>query len=313
MARVIIVGNICHDLILGGIPDFPQWGTETIIPGYAYRSGGVVCNTGLAIAALDVKVSVISTISTDRAGTEILEEIERSGIDYSQLIRLDHADTALSVALTHSGTYERAFVTSLGSQQFLHPDAIETAFERLQVASSDYVLVGGYFLLPGIRNRLLPPILQALPCPVLLDTGWPFQGWDAEIQAEMAELLRSIDIFLPNEKELSSLAAEAISSLASKRRSSGAVIEKRGACGSTVHTRGTKKHVPALTVDITDTVGAGDYFNAGFIFGMTQGYSMEKCAAFGNATAALNASRSVGRSALASRAEVEHAVKGLLT
>lgn len=312
MARVIIIGNICHDLILGSILNFPAWGTEAIIPGYAYRSGGVVCNTGLALAALEVEVSVISTVSTDQAGKDIMEELTQNGIDCSQLIELDHVDTALSVALTHSETHERAFVTSLGSQEFLYPNMVETALNKLHVESGDYVLVGGYFLLPGIQNRLLPTILQGLPCPVLLDTGWPSQGWSQKVQGEMAELLGAVDILLPNEKELSSLSPETISCLASKRKGAGAIVEKCGANGSAVHVRGTKSHIPALTVDITDTVGAGDYFNAGFIFGMTQSYSMDQCAALGNATAALNASRSAERKDLASEAEVKHAAEQFL-
>jgi sugar/nucleoside kinase (ribokinase family) len=43
-----------------------------------------------------------------------------------------------------------------------------------------------------------------------------------------------------------------------------------------------------------DTIGAGDSFNAGFLFAYLQGESLEACAAFGNRTAALSTLRSGG-------------------
>jgi ribokinase len=53
--------------------------------------------------------------------------------------------------------------------------------------------------------------------------------------------------------------------------------------------------VPAFSTKVHDTVGAGDVFNAGFLFGLTKGWKLQKCMAFGNATASLYISRESGR------------------
>lgn len=60
-------------------------------------------------------------------------------------------------------------------------------------------------------------------------------------------------------------------------------IVKLGARGSIIR-KGTEEiRVEAVPVEkVVDTTGAGDYFAAGFLYGLTCGYSLEKCARIGS-------------------------------
>jgi len=60
-------------------------------------------------------------------------------------------------------------------------------------------------------------------------------------------------------------------------------IVKLGARGSLIRKGTEEVHVHAVTVDrVIDTTGAGDYFAAGFLYGLTCGYSLEKCGKIGS-------------------------------
>ena len=64
-------------------------------------------------------------------------------------------------------------------------------------------------------------------------------------------------------------------------------------------------HVPGFQVDVVDTTGAGDAFHGAFLYGLLQGWELERTAIFANAVAAINCTRLSGRAGLPSLSEVE--------
>jgi sugar/nucleoside kinase (ribokinase family) len=123
-----------------------------------------------------------------------------------------------------------------------------------------------------------------------LDTGWdPTGQWD------VAETLQWVDVFLPNEEEVSAMTGEKnLSRAASKLLAKGpsAIVIKRGPQGCTVATREGSIDIPAFKVKPIDTTGAGDAFDAAFIFGFLRGKTLTECARYGNAAGALKTLRS---------------------
>ena len=93
-----------------------------------------------------------------------------------------------------------------------------------------------------------------------------------------------VDIVFANEEEAKAFTGkkpeEALGVIAKK---CSIAIVKVGASGSYIR-KGTEEiKVSAIPVQkVVDTTGAGDYFASGFLYGLTCGYSLDKCAKIGS-------------------------------
>jgi sugar/nucleoside kinase (ribokinase family) len=117
--------------------------------------------------------------------------------------------------------------------------------------------------------------------------SWPAEIWDVIAQA---------DILFVNETEAQQLTQTKDSQAALSQlseRASCAVI-KLGANGAIGCWQGETVHAPAFPVQVLDTTGAGDSFDAGFIHGWLAGKSLSDCLTMGNACGALSAQHAGG-------------------
>jgi predicted TIM-barrel fold metal-dependent hydrolase len=113
------------------------------------------------------------------------------------------------------------------------------------------------------------------------------------------ELLDLVDILLPNEREACRIAKRATleEALAVLGPRVPCLAIKRGAHGCVVQTAGQRFEVPAVPVAAVDTIGAGDSFNAGFLFARLQGLAPEICGKAGTIAGALSTLRPGGTEA----------------
>lgn len=295
MRKAFVVGNISLDLVLGGIPEYPEWGTEALIPGYTMRPGGAASNAALCLARLGVPTFVVGTVGKDGLGEEIRLHFERFGIHTDFLFVIPEKQTGLSVGITNSRTKERSFLTDLGAQESLSCEHIESVIPALE--GEDFVLLCGYFLSPRLRTPKLSSVLQDIRqrkevC-LLFDTGWPTEGWREEIKREVRSLVPLFDYFLPNEKELEGLGGTEVALLPRK-----GTIVKKGEKGCEAHTPLGVIARATIAVEVQDTIGAGDYFNAGFIFALREGYPLSLSLQCANFVASLNIASSPKRDGL---------------
>ena len=142
--------------------------------------------------------------------------------------------------------------------------------------SARHIHVASYFLQTALQPGLVQLFRRAreLGLSTSLDTNYDpagqWQGFDA--------LLACTHVFLPNEKEACSLAGcetidQAADYLAEKVET---LALKLGAQGALGRRSGQKSQVATLPVSVVDTVGAGDSFDAGFIYAYLQGWPLEK-------------------------------------
>jgi sugar/nucleoside kinase (ribokinase family) len=117
------------------------------------------------------------------------------------------------------------------------------------------------------------------------------------------ELLPYVDLLLPNEGEACRITRketldEALEELG---RRVPCVAVKCGSRGSVVRLAGETLSVGGVPVKTVDTIGAGDSFNAGFLFGWLNGWPADECAYAGNVTGALSTLRVGGTEAFRDR------------
>ncbi|HMD22347.1 MAG TPA: PfkB family carbohydrate kinase, partial [Alloacidobacterium sp.] len=140
-----------------------------------------------------------------------------------------------------------------------------------------------YFLQTSLKIDVprLFALLKEAGLTISLDTNDdPYESWDSSI----TEVLSHTDVLLPNEQEACKLAhaTNLDDAIAWILQYVPLVVVKRGAVGAIACTRQNRIAASAVPMQVTDAVGAGDSFNAGFLHGYLRGWSIEQCLHYGN-------------------------------
>jgi sugar/nucleoside kinase (ribokinase family) len=263
-SEVLVVGEYFCDLIFAGLSDVPRPGAEFFAGGLTIRPGGCY-NMALALTRLGIDTSWAVDFGTDLFSGLVLEQSTRDRINPVAFNLLAHEVQRVSAAFTHGG--ERGFISY--SQTDVLPPPV------------------------GLLDRLEPQwLLQSFRfTPPWLDFLRAARARGIRVFADCAhgdftlstpgihEFLSLVDIFSPNEAEALSLTGrrevdEAIEDLLALAP---AVLVKCGSLGATGVARGRHFDVAAPLVEVVDTVGAGDAFNAGFLAGAIWESGFEEC------------------------------------
>ncbi|MGI0060496.1 MAG: carbohydrate kinase family protein, partial [Nitrosotalea sp.] len=117
---------------------------------------------------------------------------------------------------------------------------------------------------------------------------------EQDVKREMLlESLQYVDCYLPNEEEIKQVAQkESLDAALEEVINKGAelIVVKMGAKGCRIKSRTEDMIIPGFNIVPITTVGAGDTFNAGFVSQYVMGKSLEECARFANACAAVKVS-----------------------
>ncbi len=272
---ILVAGEINPDLILSGnvTPEFGQ--VEKLVDSAALTVGSSSAIFACGAARLGLKVAFIGVCGDDVFGHFMLDEMSKRGVDVSHVIVRAGGQTGLSVILNQPFDYaqgDRAILTHSGLIAELQESDIADSLLR----QSRHLHVASYFLQTKLQPDL-PKLFshaRSLGLTTSLDTNWdPSNEWRG-----FDELLSQVDIFLPNENEAKAITrkenvASACKQLASKSR---LVAVKRGADGALAQTQEVSISIPSIPVKVVDTVGAGDTFDAGFMFGYLNKWDLEK-------------------------------------
>ncbi len=155
---------------------------------------------------------------------------------------------------------------------------------------SDIVSFPAMFVSPLLDIGALSEIFEKIkssPGRILaVDMTKPKNG---ETLDDLKECLKYADYIFPNESESCMLTGKNDPYENAKLFADAGVkcvVIKRGAAGCLIYEGGRYIEVPACPdVKVTDTTGAGDSFAAGFLYGLSKGYTTEECGRFGNAVA----------------------------
>jgi ribokinase len=137
---------------------------------------------------------------------------------------------------------------------------------------------------------------------VSLDTNYdPAETWNGGL----AEALRRADVFLPNETELRAIAGVADIEAALERlaRRTPLVAAKLGAQGAIGRAGDETARAPSLPLDVVDTTGAGDSFDAGFVYGYLAGWDLVRTLRLGCVCGSLSTRAAGGTAAQATLEE----------
>jgi sugar/nucleoside kinase (ribokinase family) len=270
MSRISVIGNVNVDLLVWPVTELPPPGADSLVESIQVRAAGSAGNTALTLARLGHLPHLVGCVGGDHFGQFILQELAAAGIDGGVAVVPDQP-TGISIAFEAPGR-DRSFLTAPGSLKVFRASMVPS-----EVLKQDFVLFCGYFSLPAFRGeptlRLLKRV-RAAGGSTFFDCDWDPAGWSRESRQEIAEILPLIDVFLPSEEEAQGLtgiddpvaAAQALQQISGRR-----VVAKLGANGCAAFGPGEDYRVPAPSVRVSDTTGAGDAFNGGLLYAISCG------------------------------------------
>lgn len=280
---VLVLGEMNADLILGdgATPVFGQ--TEKLVDDATLTIGGSGGIFACGAARLGLSVGFCGVVGDDIFGRFMLESLQSRGVDTTGVIVDSQTKTGLSVILNDAG--DRAILTHLGTINGLTVDRVD----RSLLEGARHVHVTSYFLQHALQPGLSALLAKAKAAGVTvsMDTNWdPDEAWNHGL----AQCLTSTDIFLPNANEALAIAAQETLQSAEKRLAEivSTVVVKLGADGARYRCGNTMHADPGFAVDVVDTTGAGDSFDAGFVYGYLHAWSPADSLALACACGALS-------------------------
>lgn len=283
---VLSLGRIYCDLVFRGLDGMPQLGRELFAREFAMTPGGGALITAAHLAARGRPSALLARFGTDSLSAALAGEIEALGLDLQFLDRHETAGPQLTVVMVNDN--DRAFLSRRAGH------ARPASFERaLAWPEAGHLHIAEYATLHEMRDAISAAKANGLT--VSLDPSWD----DELIRDPMFfERTAGTDIFMPNMEEAHALtgAGDPEAALAVLARHFPVVALKCGADGALLAMDGTITARPSPKVDVVDTTGAGDAFNAGFLDAWLDGAGPDQCltAAIGAGSRSVQASGGTG-------------------
>ena len=273
---LLVAGELNPDLILSDPNLEPRFGQhEILVESVDLTIGSSSAIFACGAARLGLRVGFVGVCGDDLFGRFMLDAMRARGVDVAQIRLGPDERTGISVILNRG--HDRAILTFLGAMGALRTEAITADLLR----AARHLHVSSYFLQTGLQPGLqdLFARAQGMGLTTSLDTNWdPANAWRG-----VSDVLGHTTVFLPNAAEACAIAgtadAGAAASLLAGR--AGIVAVKLGTEGAVGVQGGRIIRVPAIPLQPIDTVGAGDSFNAGFVYAFLQGWDLEKCLRLG--------------------------------
>lgn len=288
--EVAIVGELNLDLILDGLPrDLPEE-RELLASDFTMTLGSSSAIMAHNLALLGTRVSFSSRIGADPLGKLCCQWLQEAGVDITQ-IRCVNSGSNTGVTLILPLAVTRRIITYPGAMSEMGIDDLDMEY----LATAKHFHLSSYFLHRALIPHI-PDLFAAMKRKGLttsLDTNDdPQDGWDSGLKSVFQEL----DILFCNEREILKIAGVQDVEDAAKRVAAAVplLLVKRGPRGASLYANAERIDAPAISVPVQDTVGAGDTFDAGFLYQWLRDAPLEQCVAFGNVAAALSTTRAGG-------------------
>jgi sugar/nucleoside kinase (ribokinase family) len=267
---ILVAGEINPDLILSGEvePEFGQ--VEKLVDSATLTIGSSSAIFACGAARLGLHVAFVGVCGNDTFGRYMLTEMAARGVDTSAVIIRPSGQTGLSVILDRK--VDRAILTHPGLIPALTAGDVTDSLLK----KSRHLHVASYFLQTALQPGLPDLFRRArtLDLTTSLDTNWDPSGQWSGFDA----LLQQVDVFLPNANEALAISKTENIESAGQQLSElcKLVAIKLGADGAIAHLGGETARVSVFPVEVVDTVGAGDSFDAGFLYGWLNSWNLRK-------------------------------------
>lgn len=252
---VLSLGRIYCDMVFSGLDGMPQLGRELFARDFAMTPGGGALITAAHLAATGRTAALLARFGTDTLSAALAGQIKALGLDLQFLDRHESAGPQITVVMAND--HDRAFLSRRAGQA--RPASFECALAWPEAA---HLHIAEYATLHEMHDAVSAAKARGLT--VSLDPSW-----DDDLIRDPLFFQRcsGVDIFMPNLEEAHALTGISAprATLAVLARHFPVVALKCGSDGGMVAIGDRVTEMPSPRVDVVDTTGAGDAFNAGFL------------------------------------------------
>ena len=273
---VVCVGILVADILITPIDRIPEPGQLASADKIFLSGGGHAHNTSVGLGRLGAKVGVVGKIGDDPFGRFLVQDLKKERVDTSQIkVSTEYETSKTIIILTHGK--DRRFIYAAGANADFGAEDIDYEY----VKQAKVLYVGGYGVLPRLDEDSLVRILRFAKenhITTVLDVVIPHT--ESHWIDECREALKYTDFFLPNNDEAKIITGETEPEAQAQRllehNPALTVIITLGGNGSLLRTKDKIVRASSYEIEVVDGTGGGDAFSAGLIFGLTNGWNLDK-------------------------------------
>lgn len=291
---VLAVGGAAVDLVLR-LDRLPGYDEKVLADLVGWLPGGPATNFACAASRLGLNVTSLCIVGDDASGQLVREDLARFGVDTSLVQVVEDARTNFTVIMADP-TGEKAIVVVPMLENVYPPGLVESALARTRLL---YMMPSDEGLFTSLARTA-----RASGAEVMVD----LEATVVTDRAALRRVLSEVDIASFNSGGFLTATGEDPTFDAARRllaEGPHTVVATEGAEGSLAVTAETAARWPGYRVPTVDSTGAGDTFNAAFVWATLKGLELEQRLRFANAAAALSVTGLGPRGRLPSQEEVE--------
>ena len=281
---LLVLGDCNPDLVVRGGDVTPAFGqVERLVDEAVLTIGGSGAIAACGAAQLGLRTAFVGVVGDDVFGRFMLDALSERGVDVRRCPVDPNRPTGITIVLSRGD--DRAILTAPGTIADLRGGLVDPEL----LASARHLHVSSYFLQAGLRKDLQQLLGEAREAGATTsaDPGWdPSEEWDSGL----LKLLPLVDVFLPNSAEARLMTGlDDIDIACEALAEAGPLVAAKFGAGGGMAVHGDEVfRAPALTVDVIDTTGAGDTFDAGFLAGHLAGWPVERSLALATVCGSLS-------------------------
>jgi sugar/nucleoside kinase (ribokinase family) len=282
---VSVIGLYILDILGRPVVSIPERGNVAFIDEIRLTVAGTAGGTVVDTAKLGLRSLAVGAVGDDEKADFVLAALQKFGADVSAMQRLKGVPTSATILNVRPNGDRPALHVRGASDHFDVPPALYD-----QVFDAPIVHLGGTGLLralDGEKSRILLTEAKKRGRIVTFD----LIAASAETIAIVEPLLPFIDYFMPSIEEARDMsgqtAPEDCAAFYLDRGTQCCVFTLGGDGAYYAHKNGARLHVPAYKIEVVDTTGCGDAFDAGFITALHHRMEPEAAIRFAQAAAAL--------------------------
>lgn len=292
MRKVIVVGDATVDIIV----PYPRFLNEdrsrVEYPTPCLQGGGTAANTAVALSRLDIPTGFIGTIGDDQYGRYIVNDFRNEKVDTEQLIIEPDLNTVGVFAFIDENGERYLWGWPRVDQAFKVIDMgkikKETLHDAAWIHSSGMAIVHDTSARSSIIQIFKEAYSMGIPTSFDLNLRVDQGSLDPVYKEAVLEVIKYSNYVLGSADEEFRYLGEHDNPIENARafvNKDRTIIVRMGKEGSYGLSIEEEVKTEAFDVEVVDTVGAGDVYNAGFIAAILNGYNLKDSLVMGNAVA----------------------------